>query len=83
MHLDAALGRRGHQAWVETTFTAALTAREGADRARRLAQLVAVTDVYTWKLLRRDKGLSREDTIRAMRDLVIALHHDIEEDLEA
>jgi hypothetical protein len=36
---------------------------------------VAATDVYTWKLLRRDKGLSRDQTITAIRELVEALHH--------
>jgi hypothetical protein len=47
----------------------------GAARQRRLAQLVAVTDVYTWKLLRRDKGLSRDQTVLAVRELVEALHN--------
>ena len=75
-----ALGRRGHEAWVETMFAAALTGLEGACRARRLAQLVAVTDVYTWKLLRRDKGLSRDETVAAMRELVAALHARSERD---
>jgi AcrR family transcriptional regulator len=69
-----ARGRRGHQDWVEHVFPAALTGLRGATRQRRLAQLVAVTDVYTWKLLRRDKGLSREQTILAVRELVDALH---------
>jgi AcrR family transcriptional regulator len=69
-----ARGRRGHQDWVEHIFPAALRGLRGAARRRRLAQLVAVTDVYTWKLLRRDKGLSRDQTILAVRELVEALH---------
>jgi AcrR family transcriptional regulator len=69
-----ARGRRGHQEWVEHVFSAALTGLRGAARERRLAQLVAVTDVYTWKLLRRDKGLSRDQTVLAVRELVEALH---------
>jgi AcrR family transcriptional regulator len=69
-----ARGRRGHQDWVEHIFPAALEGRRGASRQRRLAQLVAVTDVYTWKLLRRDKGLSRDQTVLAVRELVEALH---------
>jgi AcrR family transcriptional regulator len=69
-----ARGRRGHQDWVEHMFPAALTGLRGAARRRRLAQLVAVTDVYTWKLLRRDKGLSRDQAILAVRELVDALH---------
>lgn len=70
-----ALGRRGHEAWVGETFAAALDGLSGARRARRLAQLVAVTDVYTWKLLRRDKQLSRDETVTAVCELVTALHH--------
>ena len=67
-------GRRGHQAWAEHVFPAAVTGLRGAARKRRVAQLVAVTDVYTWKLLRRDKGLSRDQTVLAVRELVDALH---------
>ena len=67
-------GRDGHEKWVETVFTAALDGLTGDDRDRRMAQLVVATDVYTWKLLRRDKGLSPEQTAIAMRELVLALH---------
>ena len=67
-------GRRGHQDWVEHVFPPALKGLRGLARQRRLAQLVAVTDVYTWKLLRRDKGLSRDQTVLAVRELVDALH---------
>ena len=69
-----ARGRRGHQDWVAHVFARALTGLRGAARQRRLAQLVAVTDVYTWKLLRRDKGLSRDQAVLAVRELVEALH---------
>ena len=69
-----ALGRRRHQEWVEHMFGAALEGLQSQERRRRLAQLVVVCDVYTWKLLRRDKGLSRAQTITAMRELVAALH---------
>ena len=69
-----AVGRRGHQEWVEHVFAAALTGLRGVDRKRRVAQLVVATDVFTWKLLRRDNGLSRDQTITAIRELVEALH---------
>ena len=69
-----ARGRSGHQQWVEHVFASALTGLRGTTRARRTAQLVVATDVFTWKLLRRDKELSREQTITAIRELVIALH---------
>jgi AcrR family transcriptional regulator len=71
-----ALGRRGHEAWVEHVFADALKGLRGKAHSRRLAQLVVATDDYCWKLLRRDKGLEREQTITAMRELILALHHD-------
>jgi AcrR family transcriptional regulator len=63
-------GRAYHREWCERVFAAALAGRTGVDRDRRLAQLVAVCDVYTWKLLRRDAGLSRRQTERALVELV-------------
>jgi hypothetical protein len=35
----------------------------------RLAEITAVTDLYTWKVLRRDLRLSRRDTERAILEL--------------
>jgi AcrR family transcriptional regulator len=63
-------GRALHADWCERVFAPALAGRRGAARERRLAQLVAVTDVLTWKLLRRDRGLSRRQTERAIRELI-------------
>ena len=51
-------------------FARALARCRGAERERRLAQLVAVCDVYTWELLRRDRGLSRRETERALVELL-------------
>ncbi|MFC6287758.1 TetR/AcrR family transcriptional regulator [Nocardioides sp. GCM10027113] len=67
-------GRRLHEEWVAAVLGAALEGLPPAARRRRLAQLVVATDVLTWKLLRRDKGLSRDETTLAMRELVLALH---------
>lgn len=66
-------GRDAHRAWVERIFAAALSERQGAERERLLAELIAVTDITLWKLLRRDLGLDREQTARAMREMVAAL----------
>jgi AcrR family transcriptional regulator len=63
-------GRAMHRQWCEQVFAAALAGRTGTDRSRRLAQLVAVCDVYTWKLLRRDAGLSRRQTELALIELI-------------
>jgi AcrR family transcriptional regulator len=66
----AGRGREYHARWCEEAFAPALERLDGAARRRRLAQLVAVTDVSTWKLLRRDRGLSRREAEVALRELV-------------
>ncbi|HEX5622331.1 MAG TPA: TetR/AcrR family transcriptional regulator [Solirubrobacteraceae bacterium] len=63
-------GRILHREWCARVFAPALAGRTGADRRRTLAQLVAVCDVYTWKLLRRDTGLSRRQTELAIVELL-------------
>jgi AcrR family transcriptional regulator len=67
-------GRKEHRQWVGTTFPSALAGLRGAAHGRRLDLLVCATDVLTWKLLRRDRGLSRLQTQRAIQELVEALH---------
>jgi AcrR family transcriptional regulator len=69
-------GRQFHRAWCETVFHGALARLEGAARDRRVAQLVAVCDVYTWKLLRLDAGLSRSETELATLELLQPLLED-------
>jgi len=65
--LDGA--RASHQAWLEHCFGPRLP--EGrADRRRAVNALHAATDVYTWKLLRRDLGLSRAETTQTLIQLV-------------
>jgi AcrR family transcriptional regulator len=66
-------GRRIHYEWIERAFAPFLADSKGAERHRRRAQLIALTDVYTWKLLRRDLGLSRRQTQAAMAEMVNAL----------
>jgi AcrR family transcriptional regulator len=63
-------GRALHRQWCERVFAPALAASNGLERQRRLAQLVAVCDVYTWKLLRLDCGLSRRQTELALVELL-------------
>jgi AcrR family transcriptional regulator len=66
-------GRRLHHEWVEQAFAPQLTRRSGAARRRLRAQLIAITDVYTWKLMRRDLGLGRSATVEALGEMVAAL----------
>jgi AcrR family transcriptional regulator len=63
-------GRVYHAGWCEGVFASVLDGLRGADRDRRLAQLVAVSDVYMWKLLRRDRGLSSRQTEMALHELL-------------
>jgi AcrR family transcriptional regulator len=63
-------GRQWHWKWVERTFAPLIDGLERAPRKRRIASIVAITDVYTWKLLRRDLGLSRADTERILIELI-------------
>jgi hypothetical protein len=61
---------------VERTFAPLLDGLEGAARTRRLAALVALTDVYTWKLMRRDMGLSLANTEAALVDVISELRRE-------
>ena len=70
LRASAEVGRRMHRDWCEAVFAPALAGLSAADRARRLAQLVAICDVYTWMLLRRQSGLSRGQTELALRELL-------------
>ncbi|HEV2242576.1 MAG TPA: helix-turn-helix domain-containing protein [Streptosporangiaceae bacterium] len=69
----ADMGRGVHREWCARVFAPALAGRAGIERQRRLAQIVAVCDVYTWKLLRRDAGLTRQQTELALAELLIPL----------
>ncbi|MDQ6637746.1 MAG: hypothetical protein M3Y62_08175 [Candidatus Dormibacteraeota bacterium] len=63
-------GRTVHRDWCARVFARALAKTQGLKRERRLAQLVAICDVYTWKLLRRDAALSRSQTELALVELL-------------
>jgi AcrR family transcriptional regulator len=63
-------GRVFHREWCEALFAADLKRLRGAKRERRVAQFVAVTDIYVWKVLRLDRGLSARQTKLAMLELL-------------
>jgi len=66
-------GRAYHHEWVGRVFAPLLAERTGARRERLLAQLIAICDLYFWKLLRRDLGLSREQTELTITEALTAL----------
>jgi AcrR family transcriptional regulator len=69
----AADGRANHRAWVEAVFAADLDAVPAGRRQALLTALLAVTDVYVWKLLRRDLALDRAAVEATVRGLVVSV----------
>jgi AcrR family transcriptional regulator len=65
-------GRRYHRDWVGRAYGPVLAKLPPATRRRKLAQLTAVTDLATWRLLRRELDLSPDQTTAAIRELVDA-----------
>ncbi len=56
--------RRLHYDWVEHAFGAAIDRAEHPERTR--AALIAICDVHTWHLLKRDLGLGRAELHRTL-----------------
>lgn len=69
-----ARGRLGFQAWLEEMLGDLMPEGDDPDERRRvLFGLHAALDVFTWKLLRRDLGLSQEQTKAQLTDLVLGV----------
>ncbi len=66
-------GKQLHRRWVTDSFRPQLDARRRAEREALTDLLVVATDVYAWKLLRRDRGLDAATTGARMRALVDAI----------
>ncbi len=67
------LGRLQHRKWVETVFAPQLGARRDGARQDLLYALIVATDVYSWKLLRRDFALDRAAVERIIAQIVAGL----------
>ncbi len=65
-------GKLLHRRWVEDVFRPQLDAA-GGDRDTLVDLLVVATDVYAWKLLRRDRSLDAATTQARMHALVTAI----------
>ena len=70
-----AIGRKKHREWVTAAFAEQLAAQPARNRTLLLIALIAATDVYVWKLLRRDLALDRK-TAQSITELLVsgALH---------
>ena len=66
-------GRRLHWEWCQRVFGPYLAAFPARTRRQRLAEVVAVTDIYNWKILRRDASLSRTATQTTMTRMLTRL----------
>ena len=67
-----ARGRSVHRDWVARVFAPQLAAHPG-ERAALTDLLVVATDVYTWKLLRRDRALGLQSARARVRQLITAI----------
>jgi AcrR family transcriptional regulator len=63
-------GRDNHRDGVGTVFAPQLDRLHGAARTQLLQALIVVTDVYVWKLLRRDMGLGRQAAEAIVRKMI-------------
>lgn len=66
-------GRRLHREWCGRVFAPFLAddyLPAGVEQERRLAQFVAVCDVYTWKLLRLDAGLGKDQVALSLLEML-------------
>jgi AcrR family transcriptional regulator len=65
-------GRAGHREWLEAAFARQLGEAAAGLRRGRVDALVAATDVYVWKLYRRDMARPLADYRRAVEALAAA-----------
>ena len=70
LELVAAEGRERHRAWVEAAFATQLAGFPARIRRAFVPALLAATDVYVWKVLRRDLGLDQKAAQAAVERLV-------------
>ncbi|MCW3817384.1 TetR/AcrR family transcriptional regulator [Micromonospora sp. DR5-3] len=66
-------GREFHRDWVGQVFAPMLAARPAGAREAVTDLLVIATDLYTWKLLTRDRRLAREQAEARVRQLIAAI----------
>jgi AcrR family transcriptional regulator len=65
-----AQGRREHRAWVAERFGSSQRGLNELERERQITRLIVATDIYTWKLLRRDLGKSQDEVLLLMVGII-------------
>lgn len=71
------LGRRGHADWVNASFAPQLSRGEGTAQAQLFSALMVATDVYIWKLLRRDQQLDRSSAEAIMSQIIAGILREV------
>ena len=66
-------GRKEHRRWCARVFAPFLPPTDADGHTHRVDAFVAATDIYLWKLLRRDLGRSPEETRAVFRTLLDGL----------
>ncbi len=66
-------GRQYHRRWCARVFAPHLPEPSEPEYEFRLLAFIAATDIYTWKLLRRDQGKTKEETVKVMKLLLEGL----------
>jgi len=72
-HKSLDVGRAYHIDWVSQVFAPYLDRRPPKERIVLFRALMAATDIYIWKILRRDEALSLEETIATVAFTVKSL----------
>ena len=57
------VGRAFHKGWIADACDIHIAKRPPDERAAMFHALLAATDIYVWKILRRDEGLSLEEAV--------------------
>jgi hypothetical protein len=70
------IGRRMHREQITEVFAPQLAARSATQQEALVDLLVVATDVYTWKLLRRDPGPDRTTPEERVRQLIARILED-------
>jgi AcrR family transcriptional regulator len=65
-----AQGRHEQRAWVAERFAATPSGLSELERERQITRLIVATDIYTWKLLRRDLGKSQDEVLHLMIGII-------------
>jgi hypothetical protein len=66
-------GRQRYDEGIERGLGHLLFGFKGAARKRRHMQLVVICDVYTWSLLRHGRGLSQNEVVHVLEDMLTVL----------